>query len=362
MKTKNKVILTIIFILAILFISATVSKGKEYETDTFKVNVPDSFITEKTQYTLASMNSNNTIALSIESSVPGQYENNGIQINELFMQYMENFFEETYGEGYEYISSNIIEQNGYKGMRLKFKDTSTFRIMYGEIYVVNSDNYVYVIMLGTQNESYLNSSEKNGIVNSFKVKDTVKIYNVIPFTDVKKSDWYYNSVKFNNDNKIIYGINDYTFNPNGKLTRGMLVTILWRMEGEPKVTGNQRFSDVKQDQYYYEAIKWAEKSNVVNGYEDGKFRPNNNITREQLATILMNYAKFKGKDTSQRTDLNKFVDNKGISSYAKDAISWAVAKKVISGKVNATRGDTSETAIRAEAAAMIANYCNYVGR
>ena len=134
------------------------------------------------------------------------------------------------------------------------------------------------------------------------------------------------------------------------------------MEGSKVEGNNQKFVDVTKNQYYYDAVNWAASKGIVNGYEDGKFRPNNNITREQLATILMNYARYKGKDTRERTDLNKFVDNKGISSYAKDSISWAVAKKVMSGKVNGTMADPSGTAIRAEAAAMIQNYCNYVGR
>ena len=241
---------------------------------------------------------------------------------------------------------------------------------YINLLALPKDSIVNVIKTGINGWANVTYNGINGYMSEdylTKVNDKKDTYKVpydteLPFTDVSVNDWYYNSVKFNQDNKIIYGINDYTFNPNGKLTRGNLVTILWRMEGNPTVSGNQKFSDVKQGQYYYEAVNWAESKGIVNGYEDGKFRPNNNITREQLATILMNYAKFKGKNTSERTDLSKFVDNKGISSYAKDAISWAVAKKVISGKVNGTRIDPSGTAIRAEAAAMIQNYCNYIGR
>ena len=179
---------------------------------------------------------------------------------------------------------------------------------------------------------------------------------IIPTSQFKKDIEYYETKK--GFSHITEDIGKVVID----LTRGNLVTLLWRMEGSPKISGEQKFSDVKQDAYYYEAIKWAEKNKVVNGYDDGKFRPNNNITREQLATILMNYARFKGKDTSSRADLSKFKDQNGISSYAKDSISWAVAKKVMSGKVNGTMADPSGTAIRAEAAAMIQNYCNYVGR
>ena len=134
------------------------------------------------------------------------------------------------------------------------------------------------------------------------------------------------------------------------------------MEGSKSVEGEMKFPDVKASDYYYEAVKWAEKTGVVHGYDTGKFGPNNNISREQLATILNNYAKYKKKDTSASTDLSKFTDNGRISSYAREAVSWAVAKKIISGKDNGTRVDPSGRATRAEAAAMIQNYCYNVGR
>ena len=158
------------------------------------------------------------------------------------------------------------------------------------------------------------------------------------------------------------GTTDTTFSPNNNLTRGNLVTLLYRMEGYPKVDGEVSFPDVKASDYFYEAVKWAEKTGIVHGYETGKFGPNNNISREQLATILFNYAKYKKKDTSARTDLNKFTDNNKISSYAREAVSWAVAKGVMSGKNEGTRVDPQGRATRAEAAAMIQNYCSYVGR
>lgn len=184
----------------------------------------------------------------------------------------------------------------------------------------------------------------------------------IPFLDVNESNWYFNSVKFVSDSGIIYGTTDTTFSPNSKLTRGNLVTILWRMEGSPAVSGEMKFLDVKESDYYYEAVKWAEQNRVVSGYDDGRFRPNNYITREQLATILKNYADYKKKDTSARADLTIFKDYTGISSYAKDGIAWAVANKVMSGKNEGTRVDPRGNATRAEAAAMIQNYCYNVGR
>ena len=191
---------------------------------------------------------------------------------------------------------------------------------------------------------------------------TIKIYVNLPFTDIYRSNWYYNSVEYCYKNGIIYGTTDTTFSPNTNVTRGNLVTILWRMEGSPVVSGNLSFPDVKTSDYFYEAVKWAEQTGVVHGYDTGKFGPNNYISREQLATILNNYAKYKKKDTLASTDLSKFTDNSKILSYAREAVSWAVAKGVMNGKNNGTKIDPSGRATRAEAAAMIQNYCNYVGR
>ena len=196
------------------------------------------------------------------------------------------------------------------------------------------------------------------------IKDTYKIPSIteLPFTDVDADNWYYNSVKYCYENGIIMGTTDITFSPNTNVTRGNLVTILWRMEGSPKVNGDVSFPDVKTSDYYYEAVKWAEKTGVVHGYETGKFGPNNNISREQLATILNNYAKYKKKDTSKKADLSTYTDNAKISSYAREGVAWAVGNKVMSGKNEGTRVDPQGRATRAEAAAMIQNYCTYVGR
>ena len=178
----------------------------------------------------------------------------------------------------------------------------------------------------------------------------------LPFTDVKKGDWYYTAVEYTYQRGIIKGATDTEFRPTKNITRGMIVTILWRMEGEPKVTGVKDFPDVT-GQYYYNAVRWAVKNGVVNGYNSGKFGPNDNITREQLATILCNYAKYKKKNVNLSTDANKFTDWYKISGYAKPSMDWAIATGVITGKNNGTKVDPQGTATRAEATAMIYNYC-----
>ena len=171
------------------------------------------------------------------------------------------------------------------------------------------------------------------------------------------NDWYYSSIKYTYQKGIIKGATETEFRPNAKFSRGMLVTILWRMESEPKVTNAKEFADVTSGKYYYNAIKWATSKGIVNGYSNGKFGPEDNITREQLAVMLRNYAKYKGKNVSQTADISKYKDSGKTSGYAKTSVQWAIAKGIISGKDNGTRIDPQGTASRAEAAAMIYNYC-----
>ena len=182
----------------------------------------------------------------------------------------------------------------------------------------------------------------------------------LPFTDVSEQDWYYNSIKYCYEKGIIKGATETEFRPSAKFSRGMLVTILWRMEGEPKVTNAKEFADVTSGKYYYNAIKWATSKGIVNGYSNGKFGPEDNITREQLAVMLRNYAKYKGKNVSQTADISKYKDSGKTSGYAKTSVQWAIAKGIISGKDNGTRIDPQGTASRAEAASMIYNYCTKI--
>ena len=181
----------------------------------------------------------------------------------------------------------------------------------------------------------------------------------IPFDDINMSDWYYSSVKYTYQNGMISGATDTEFRPSAKITRGMIVTILWRMEGSPKVTGIEDFTDVK-GQYYYDAVRWAAKNGIVNGYGDGRFGPNANVTREQLATILCNYAKYKGKNTKVTVDTGKYKDWYKVSSFAKPAAQWAIKTGVITGKENGTKVDPQGTATRGEAAVMLYNYCTKI--
>lgn len=148
------------------------------------------------------------------------------------------------------------------------------------------------------------------------------------FADVKAEDWYYDAVSFVKEKGLMNGISDVAFAPDGTTTRGMIVTILWRMSGNPKAEGAQ-FDDVSAGYYYTEAILWASANGIVTGYGDGKFGPDDNITREQLAAILYRYS---GEVYEESTDkLAAFTDADKVSDYAKTAFAWASAKGLITG-------------------------------
>ena len=181
----------------------------------------------------------------------------------------------------------------------------------------------------------------------------------LPFDDVNENDWFYNAVKYTYCNKIMSGLNGNTFSPNTKVTRGMLVTILYNLEGHPSIIGTSKFADVQNKNiYFYNAVVWASNNNVVSGYANGKFGPDDNITREQLATILYNYCRYKGKYKTVHADYSKFTDNNKISDFAKWGMNWAVGNQIVNGSNG--KLNPQGTATRAEAAAMISNYCSKI--
>ena len=197
------------------------------------------------------------------------------------------------------------------------------------------------------------------------VKPVDPVKPVEPKPEMKFKDltekWYLDAVKYSFENNIIKGYDEETFAPNDKLTRGMVVTILYRMEGEPVVSGAPKFSDVKGG-YYKNAIKWASDNKIVNGYKNtNKFGPDDNVTREDLAIMLCNYAEFKGRDMTKSNDLKAFSDGNKVSKYAEKSVKWAVGSGVITGNKDKTLNPQG-TATRAEAAAMFQKYCVNVGK
>ncbi|MDL2273420.1 S-layer homology domain-containing protein [Oscillospiraceae bacterium OttesenSCG-928-G22] len=181
-----------------------------------------------------------------------------------------------------------------------------------------------------------------------------------PFTDVTASAWYYGDVQYAVENGLFSGTSATTFSPSAPMTRAMLVTVLWRMEGEPvfdDILMYANFADVVQGLYYEKAVGWAVKNEIVGGYGEGFFGPDDNVTREQFATILYRYAKYKGIDVSVGEDTNilSYNDALNVSEYAVAALQWACGEGIITGKPGGLL-DPQGSATRAEAAAMLRRY------
>lgn len=155
-----------------------------------------------------------------------------------------------------------------------------------------------------------------------------------PFTDVTASDDFYEAVDYVRRRGLMQGKTETVFDPNGTVTRGQLTTILWRLKGEPVVNYIMPFTDVKQKFYYAEAIRWAAAEKIINGYEDGTFRPDAPISRQQLTAILWRYARYAGYDVSVGEDTNilSYEDAFTISEYAIPAIQWACGAGVMTGE------------------------------
>lgn len=176
----------------------------------------------------------------------------------------------------------------------------------------------------------------------------------MPFTDVNEGDWFYDVVLYAYDNGLMTGVSATEFAPNQTTTRGMIVSMLARLEGVTSAE-DAGFADVAANDWYATAVNWAASVGVVNGYEDNTFRPNAPITREQMAAILYNYADYKGYDVSARADLSDYADAADVSSWAEDVLSWANAEGLIKGMTTTTIAPQGETT-RAQTAAMFERF------
>ena len=177
-----------------------------------------------------------------------------------------------------------------------------------------------------------------------------------PFTDVYANDWYASAVEYTYNKGILLGTSSTTFNPNTKLTRGMLVTILHRMEGKPTPKTQNKFSDVSKSQYYYDAVVWATEKGIIHGYDNGKFGPDDTITRQDVAVILRNYTQYRGINTNVTENLGSFSDGNLVSDYAKSAMQWAVRTGTITGNNNGESLTPHGKATRAETAGLMYKY------
>ena len=182
---------------------------------------------------------------------------------------------------------------------------------------------------------------------------------VDPFKDTANNAWWHDGIHYCVQQGLMNGVASDQFAPNGTTTRAMIVTILWRMEGSPATSYGMSFTDVPAGQWYTEAIRWAQSTGVVTGYDAKTFGPNDNVTREQLAAILYRYTAHKGGDVSKRSTLAQFTDVNQISSWALENIQWANAVGMVNGRTDTTIVPKGN-ATRAEAASMIQRFCQNV--
>ena len=175
------------------------------------------------------------------------------------------------------------------------------------------------------------------------------------FEDVSEAAWYYEAVNYVVDEGLFNGVSTTMFAPNETMSRAMLVTVLYRMEGEPAVPDESVFPDVAGGSYYEKAVVWAAESGIVNGYSDGTFRPETGISREQMAAILYRYAAQKGGDMSAAISLDAFSDASRVSGFAAEAVRWAVGRQLLSG-IGAGMLDPQGYATRAQVAVVLMRF------
>ena len=183
-----------------------------------------------------------------------------------------------------------------------------------------------------------------------------EVVSTLPFDDVDVDDWFYDAVEYAYENDLMNGVSSDEFDPNGTLTRGMMVTVLYRLEGEPESRADLPFEDVEAGAWYTEAVRWAVDEGIVLGTSDTTYEPDAMITREQLATMLYRYAEYKDYDTTQGgMAIREFEDYEEISDWALEGLDWAVNAELVNGVGNNTIAPLS-SATRAETATLLMRF------
>ena len=181
-----------------------------------------------------------------------------------------------------------------------------------------------------------------------------------PFTDVTEGDWCYDAVRDVYEKGLMQGVSATLFAPDQSTSRGMIVSILYRLEGSPAVSGSAAFTDVTGDTWCASAVVWASANGIVNGFTDGSFRPDQAVSRQEIAAFLYRYAQYKGYDTTRGgMAIREFTDYDAISAYALSAMDWCVNAGVLQGSA-AKRLNPQSPASRAHVAAMLSRFCRSV--
>lgn len=181
----------------------------------------------------------------------------------------------------------------------------------------------------------------------------------VSFIDVKDTDWFYDSVEYVCSRGVMNGTGNTTFSPGAAVTRGMAVTILYRMESMPATVNRVKFSDVPKGEYYSDAVVWASENNIASGYSSEQFRPDETITREQMITVLYRYARLKDCDITSTGNIMDFSDVGAVESYALNPVKWALGKGLISGTGESVIAP-GRSLTRAQNAVMLKRFCENI--
>lgn len=211
------------------------------------------------------------------------------------------------------------------------------------------------------------ASSPNGeplLLAACEVSGTVAVYQlgsedltVLPFTDVDSDDWFLAAVQYVYENSRMAGTSSTTFQPEVNLTRAMAAQVLYNLEGQPAITGDTTFTDAADaGDWAVKAITWAEQTGVVAGIGDGLFDPTANVTREEFAQMMYNYAEYKGYDLTARGDLSRYPDGGTVAGWAQTAMEWANGNRLINGHEATGLIDPAGTTTRAQAASIITNF------
>lgn len=242
-------------------------------------------------------------------------------------------------------------------VNMGYGDTPWGAIRFQELELYAASNVVrdYEGILSTEIPGTYQVAFKKGLQTTLNTMEVIVESAETKFQDVKTDAWYYDAVDYVASRGIMIGTSDNTFSPVAKMTRGQMITILYRLAGSPAVEGTVPFTDVKENRFFYQAVVWAYQNGIGKGTTLATFAPDSDMTREQMVTFLYRYSEMAGVDVSEKADLSSYTDASAISAYAVQAMAWAVAEGHIIG-VTETRLAPRGDAIRAQVAEMIMRY------
>jgi len=241
------------------------------------------------------------------------------------------------------VTLTVTPDNGYR------LDTLVVTDKHGnEMKLTNKGNNKYTFVMPESKVTVKTTFVKDGSTSG------------LPFLDVADNAWYYDAVAYVYENGLMNGTTATTFAPNVTTSRAMIATLLYRLEGSPRVSGAS-FSDVKSGMYYTDAVIWANANGIVTGYSDGTFAPDKAITRQQMATMLYRYAAYKGYDVSSKKDLGSYSDSAQVGAYAVEPLQWATAEGLITGMSDG-RLAPAGNAVRAQVATILMRFCKTIAR